>query len=116
MIILFTQQVREVENAPVAQVDSVEFFRLPPILVPLLQTGEETGGSEPVVDSSVSSLAGESSSESGKAIVRKKGPRSSSVSQHKQMLSTGAKPKVKALTNPGKVREQGKVPHGRSYS
>ncbi|KAG8338338.1 Leucine-rich repeat-containing protein 49, variant 2 [Homalodisca vitripennis] len=109
-----SQQVQEVESLPVTQTESVEFFRLPPILAPLLQKGEEAGESvssvEPVADSSLSSLPDESTSESdgGKA-GSKRGSRSSSVSQRKQILTqrTTTRPKPKPPPNPGKVREQG---------
>lgn len=70
---------------------------------------------EPVADSSLSSVPDESTSESdgGKASSSKRGSRSSSVSQRKQILTQrtiGTRPKPKPPPNPGKVREQGKPP------
>ncbi|XP_054279143.1 uncharacterized protein LOC128997528 [Macrosteles quadrilineatus] len=73
---------------------------------------ERHGRVYPVADSSLSSLPDESTSESdtGKGASSKKGSRSSSVSQRKQILTqrtTGSRPKPKPPPNPGKVREQG---------
>lgn len=107
--------MQEVETLPKPQVDSVEFFRLPPILGPLIQGEDEAGESvssvEHIADSSLSSLPSESSSDS-EAGKTGRASRSASVTQrrhaHNQRVQT-AKPKVKPPPNPAKVREQGKT-------
>jgi hypothetical protein len=63
------RQVQEPEPLPAAHMESVEFFRLPPILAPLLQKGDGEAGEsmssvEPVAEDSLSSLPDESTSDS----------------------------------------------------
>uniref|UniRef100_A0A1B6CMV2 Dynein axonemal assembly factor 1 homolog n=1 Tax=Clastoptera arizonana TaxID=38151 RepID=A0A1B6CMV2_9HEMI len=109
-----TSQAQEFPNTiSTPQVDSVEFFRLPPILAPLIQGEDEAGESvssvEHIGECSLSSVASESSSDSEvKQLDR--GSRSASVTNrkhvHTQRVQT-AKSKVKTASNPSKVREQG---------
>lgn len=107
---------------PSSQVDSGDFFRLPPLLAPLLPDADEAVESvssvEPVVDSSLSSLPSESSSESEKGSGRgsrrtSRLSRSNSTTTHRGKHTVGGSRvqtgRVKNKTsNPGKVREQGK--------